>query len=94
MDKKCTDLHIAKIATFLPKWKVVAKLLGLEGQIISDIEGRYRNPEDQRSEALMRWVGRAGPRATYKMLYNVLCDLEENDAAEKVKELMRGMWEP
>ena len=47
MDKQCTNLHMAKIAAFLPKWKVVTKLLGLEEQIIRDIENRYPNGEDQ-----------------------------------------------
>ena len=87
MDKQCTVLHIAKIATFLPKWKVVAKLLGLEGQIIRDIEDGYPNGEDQRSEALMKWVGMKGPQATYRKIYDILCDLEEMEAAEKVKKL-------
>ena len=91
MDKQCTFLHIATMATFLPKWKVVAKLLGLEGQIIRDIEDGYPNGEDQRSEALMKWVGMKGPQATYRKIYDILCDLEEMEAAEKVKELTSGV---
>ena len=91
MDKQCTVRHIAKIATFLPKWKTVANLLELEGKIISDIEDRYPNGEDQRSEALMKWVGMKGPQATYSKIYNTLCELEEMEAAEKVKELTTGV---
>ena len=91
MDKQCTVLHIAKIATFLPKWKVVAKLLGLEGQIIRDIEDRYPNGEDQRSEALTKWVGMKGLQATYRKIYDILCELEEVEAADKVKELTTGV---
>ena len=90
MDKKVTDAHLVKIAKFLPKWKVVSKLLGLEGQIVKDIEDRYRSGEDQRSEALMKWVGKEGGRATYGKLYGVLLEMEEGEAAEKVKELTRG----
>eukprot|EP00731_Ephydatia_muelleri_P005503 Em0002g1679a len=89
MDKKVTDAHLVKIAKFLPKWKVVSKLLGLEGQIVKDIEDRYRSGEDQRSEALMKWVGKEGGRATYGKLYGVLLEMEEGEAAEKVKELTR-----
>ena len=91
MDTQCTVLHIAKIATFLPKWKVVAKLLGLESQIITDIEDRYPNGEDQRSEALMKWVGLKGPQATYRKIFDTLCDLEEMDAAKNVKKLATGV---
>ena len=90
MDKKVTDTHLAEIAKFLPKWKVVAKRLGLEGEMVRDIEDRYRDGEDQRLEALMKWVGKDGPQATYGKIYDVLRDMEEGEAAEKVEELTRG----
>mgnify|MGYP003473335635 FL=1 len=90
MDKIVTGAHLVKIAKFLPKWKVVAKLLGLEGEIVKDIENRYPNGEDQRYEALMKWIEKNGPQATYEKLHNVLLEMEEGEAAEKVKELTRG----
>ena len=91
MDKRVTDVHIFRIASFLPKWKAVLRLLGLEGQIIRDIEGRYHNAaEDQRSEALNRWVRTAGPQATYRKIYTALSELDEHEAAEKVKTLAGG----
>eukprot|EP00731_Ephydatia_muelleri_P000560 Em0001g560a len=90
MDKKVMDAHLAKIAKSLPRLKVVAKLLGLEGQMVKDIEDRYRDGEDQRLEALMKWVGKEGPQATYGKLYDVLREMEEGEVAEKVKELTRG----
>ena len=88
MDAKVTDAHMFRIAKFLPRWKAVLKLLGLEAQTIRDIEGGYPNPEDQRSEALSQWVQKVGAQATYSKIHGVLCDLEENDAADKVKELV------
>eukprot|EP00731_Ephydatia_muelleri_P005935 Em0003g183a len=93
MDKKVTDKHLAEIAKFLPKWKVVAKLLGLEGEMVRDIEDRYRDGEDQRLEALMKWVGKDGPQATYGKIYDVLRDIEEGEAAEKVEELTEKVEE-
>lgn len=87
MDTKLSDLHIAKIATFLPKWKHVAGQLGVGSEIIKDIEVRYPNPEDQRSEALKKWVGQDGSQATYKKLRDVLCELDEKNAAEEVEKL-------
>ena len=77
MDKKVTDAHLTKIAKFLPKWKVVTKRLRLEGEMVKDIEDRYRDGEDQRLEALMKWVGRFGPPATYGKVYDVLDELEK-----------------
>ena len=90
MEKKVTDAHVVKIAKFLPKWKAVSKLLGVESEIVKDIEDRYGNGEERRTEALMKWVGKEGPRATYRKLYDVLIEMEEGEAAEKVKELTRG----
>ena len=90
MDTKCTDLHIAKIARLLPMWKNVVELLGLETQLVADIDGRYTDPEEQRSEALTRWVAKEGSKATYKKIYDVLCDLQHKEAAEKVQELTKG----
>lgn len=69
---------------------MVASVLGLEDEMVKDIEDRYRDGEEQRSEALWKWVRKEGPQATYKKLYDVLQEMEEGEAAEKVKELARG----
>ena len=45
--------------------------------MVKDIEDRYRDGEDQRLEALMKWVGRFGPPATYGKVYDVLDELEK-----------------
>eukprot|EP00731_Ephydatia_muelleri_P005923 Em0003g171a len=94
MDRKVTDAHLAKIAKFIPKWKAVTMRLGLEGEMVKYIEDRYRDGEDQRLEALMKWVGKDGPQATYGKIYDVLRDMEEGEAAEKVKELTRDAHPP
>ena len=74
MEKKVTDAHVIKIAKFLPKWKAVSKLLEVESEIVKDVEDRYGNGEERRTEALMKWVGKEGPRATYRKLYCVLIE--------------------
>ena len=79
--------HIARIATFLPNWKAAASLLGLENQVIIDIEREYTVPEERRSEALTRWVAKTGSQATYQRIYDALCELKEMQAAEMVKDL-------
>ena len=92
MDKKVTEAHVTKIAALLSRWKVAAKLhvLGLDDEIAKGIEDRYRNGEDQQSEALMKWVRKQGPRATYGILYDVLQEMEEDEAAEMVMKLTKG----
>lgn len=94
MDKKVTDAHVTKIAALLSRWNVAAKLhvLGLDDEIAKDIEDRYRNGEDQRSEALMKWVRKQSPQATYGILYDVLQEMEEADAAEMVMKLTKGNY--
>ena len=87
MDRKCTIAHITRIATFLPRWKTVASLLGLENQVIEDIKRHYAVPEERRSEALTRWVARTGSQATYQRIYDALRELDEMEAAEMVKDL-------
>ena len=64
--------------------------LGLEAEIVRDIEDRYRDGEVQRFQALMKWFGKDGPQATYGKIYDVMQDMEEGEAAEQVKELTRG----
>ena len=46
---------------------------------------------DQRSEAPIKWVRMTGSQATYRKIYDTLCELEEMVAAEKVKELTTGV---
>ena len=93
MDTKCTDLHISKIAEFLPRWKEVTRQLGLENQRIQDIEEQYVEKIEQRYEALREWVRKEGSQATYRKIYDALCALDVKEAAEKVQELrgMKGM---
>ena len=90
MDGKCTDLHISMVAKFLPEWKAVASQLGLERQQAADIVDQYHDAEEQRYEALTRWVRREGSQATYRKIYDALCDMGEMEAAEKVAEITRG----
>ena len=90
MDQKCTVQHIAKIAKFLPKWNVVATLLGFEQEIIRDIIHLYSDSERGRYEMLTRWVEKEGSQATYRKIYDTLLSLEEMEAAQNVLELIGG----
>ena len=65
--------------------------LGLEKQLVTNIEGQYHDAKEQRYEALTLWV-RKESQATYRKMYDILCDLEEKEAAEKVAELSRGQY--
>ena len=90
MDTKCKDVDIVKIAKILPNWKAVTTQLGVGKQLIVDIEGKYHCAEDQRFEALTQWVKKEGSQATYRKLYDVLCAIEEKEAAENVADLTKG----
>eukprot|EP00731_Ephydatia_muelleri_P023587 Em0015g1170a len=88
MDQKCTVQHIAKIAKFLPKWNVVATLLGFEQENIRDIIHLYSDSERGRYEMLTRWVEKEGSQATYRKIYDTLLSLEEMEAAQNVLKLI------
>ena len=88
MDSQCSVPHTLKIAEFLPRWKFVGRQLGLSEQQLDDLKAQYPEPKEMRGEMLAKWVATSGPRATYRKLYDILVELEEGDAAEKVRRLV------
>ena len=87
MEEKCSVAILCKIAKFLPKWRSVARLFGLDEQIIRDIEEKYHQQEDQREEMLVKWVNTQGNMASCKKIYDALVELEEKEAAEKISSM-------
>ena len=88
MDSRCSVAHVVKIAEFLPRWKFVGRQLGLSEQQLDDLKAQYPDPAETRGEMLAKWVAISGPQATYKKLYDILVELDEGDAAEKVRRLV------
>ena len=84
------DADIARIAGDLPHWQIVASNLGMGQLDIEDIENYNRAPADQRKSFLRKWIWRDGSAATYEKLSEVLGRLNEQGAAEKIRQIAQG----
>ena len=63
---------------------VVAGLLGIPPAEVGDIEERHRDPAKQREAILRKWINKEGNAATFRVLYDVLMQLEEKGSAERI----------
>ena len=84
---KISDADIANVAGSLPNWQLVAKKLGFGGEDIEDIETSHRAPADQRKAFVRKWIWKNGKAATYGKLCTALEELDEQGAAEKIREI-------
>lgn len=82
-----------QIAGELPQWQVVAKQLNMGHEEIEDIVKNHKTAEEQRITFLSKWIARDGKAATYKKLSEVLVELKEPGAAEKIQEIaLQHKW--
>ena len=81
------DADISKVAGSLPNWQIVAKNLGFGAQEIKDIETSHQGREDRRIAFVREWIMKKGTKATYAKLYMVLEELDEQGAAEKIRDI-------
>ena len=77
------DDHIAKIASNLPHWQVLARKMGFGTQDIDDIDQR-RPQAENRIVFLRKWIEKNGTRATYVKLCTALEEIGEHGAADTI----------
>ena len=83
---QCSEEHLYKIATFNFDWKMVGKrLIGL--QAIRDIDREEHSEQNKRDKMLEKWLEIDGSKATYRVLIEVLKDVQNTQAAEDVQKL-------
>ena len=75
-----------KIATFSFDWKTVGKRL-IGSQIIDDISREEQNEQNKRDKMLEKWLEIKGSKATYRVLFDVLKDVQNTQVAEEVQKL-------
>ena len=63
---------------------IVASQLGIPQEEINDIENKYHASAQQREAVLRKWITKNGGAATYRVLYDVLMELGERGAAERI----------
>ena len=91
LNDSISDDHLCEIALFLTSWCKVAPYIGLREMDINDVQREGKNEQDQTLNALERWKGKFGFKATYQKLVEVLLSLAMADVAEKVCRLLQGM---
>ena len=90
LDSPITDIHIQELSSELKSWEELVLYLGLteaeEEEIRMNYQGRYGL---QKREALRKWKQKLGKHgATYRALIVALCCAQQNEMAEKVKQLL------
>ena len=84
---KCSDRDIYKIATFTFDWKMVGKRL-IGPQPVRDIDREENSEQNKRDKMLEKWLEIEGSKATYRVLIEVLKDVQNTQAAEAVEKLV------
>ena len=90
LNSPITDIHFQELSSELKSWEELAPHLSLteaeEEEIRMDYLGRYGL---QKREALRKWKQKLGKHgATYRALIVALCCAQQNEMAEKVKQLL------
>lgn len=88
------DTHkIAKILGIW--WEVFAAKLHFDKSEVDNIKTQYiHDLEMQKYQLLLRWNYRNGSKATYGVILNHLCDLEQIDCLDEVCKLLHAQSEP
>ena len=92
LNESISDDHLREIALFLTSWWTVASHLDLGENDLDDAEQGGRKVKDKSLKALQIWKGKFGFKATYKKLMEVLLSLAMADVAEKVCNLLKGIY--
>ena len=62
----CTDDHLKKLGLKLSEWRLVAMLLGLEDDVIEDIQEKGNSVAERSIMMLRKWRQSRGEQATYR----------------------------
>ena len=91
LNNSISDDHLREIANFLTSWRKVVTYLELSENDLDDVEQEERDEHMKKLNALQKWKGKFGFRATYRKLVEVLLSLAKADVAEKVCHLLKGI---
>ena len=93
LNERISDDHLREIALFktLTNWRTVATYLGLDKNHLDAIK-REDDEQMRMLNALEKWKGKFGSKATYRKLVDVLLKLGKTDAAEEVGHLLKGIF--
>ena len=90
MNKEISDLHLEEIAReTCTCWRSLPPHLGIETNLVKDIERDFSKEVDRRRELFDQWKQRKGSEATYRNLVKALLYLKERRDADYVCKLLR-----
>ena len=94
LNGRISDDDLREIALFktLTNWRTVATYLGLDKNDLDAIKREEDDEQMRKLNALEKWKGKFGAKATYRKLVDVLLKLEKTDAAEEVCHLLKGIF--
>ena len=94
LNGRISDDHLREIALFktLTNWRTVATYLGLDKNDLDAIKREEDDEQMRKLNALEKWKGKFGSKATNRKLVDVLLKLEKADAAEEVCHLLKGTF--
>ena len=94
LNRRISDDDLREIALFktLTNWRTVATYLGLDKNDLDAIKREEDDEQMRKLNALEKWKGKFGSKATYRKLVDVLLKLEKTDAAEDVCHLLKSMF--
>ena len=94
LNGRISDDHLREIALFktLTNWRTVVTYLGLDKNDLDAIKREEDDEQMKKLNALEKWKGKFGSKATYRKLVDVLLKLEKTDAAEEVCHLLKGTF--
>ena len=94
LNGRISDDDLREIALFktLTNWRTVATYLGLDKNDLDAIKREEDDEQMRKLNALEKWKGKFGSKATYRKLVDVLLKLEKTDAAEDVCHLLKGKF--
>ena len=94
LNGRISDDDLREIALFktLTNWRTVATYLGLDKNDLDAIKQEEDDEQMRKLNALEKWKGKFGSKATYRKLVEVLLKLEKTDAAEEVCHLLKGIF--
>ena len=92
LNDSVSDDRLREVALFLTSWRTVASHLDLDENDLDDAEQGGKKVKDKSLKALQIWMGKFGFKATHRKLVEVLLSLAMADVAEKVCNLLKGMY--
>ena len=88
LDSQCSFEHMNTVASKCNfDWKVVGRRLVGE-QAIVDIDQEEQSEQRKRDRMFQKWLEMEGSKATYKVLIDIIINVQIHQAAEAVKALV------